>query len=187
MSDALKRRLAADLDDGFVELVDQFGGMVVGIARRLGDPAAADDATQETFLRAYRSLQGRDAAGLARLDLRPWIATIARNVVRNEWRRRGRRPTSELRHGDALAGARLETPSTEDIVVGAAGLEELACLLERLPARQRDAVVLRHVIGLSTRETAEVLGCPAGTVKSDVSRGLVAMRSALHAAGEETT
>ena len=181
----LKRRVAADLDAGFVHLVDDFGDMVVGIARRLGDPGAADDAVQETFMRAYRDLRSRDTERLAELELRPWIATIARNVVRNEWRRRSRRPTSSLDQDDTAAWVVHGENSTEDAVVGASQLEHLACLLERLPATQREAVVLRHVVGLSTRETADVLGCPTGTVKSHLSRGLAAMRSALHAASQE--
>jgi RNA polymerase sigma-70 factor (ECF subfamily) len=48
-----------------------------------------------------------------------------------------------------------------------------------LPRRQRDAVVLRHVVGLSYEEIGEVVGCPAGTAKSDVHRGLERLRNLL--------
>jgi RNA polymerase sigma-70 factor (ECF subfamily) len=51
--------------------------------------------------------------------------------------------------------------------------------LQGLAPRQRDAIVLRHVVGLSYREVGEVLGRPVGTVKSDVHRGLSQLRSIL--------
>ena len=57
--------------------------------------------------------------------------------------------------------------------------------LAQLPTRQRDAIVLRHVVDLSYQEIGEVLGCPAGTAKSDVSRGLEKLRTLL--ATEEQT
>jgi RNA polymerase sigma-70 factor (ECF subfamily) len=59
-----------------------------------------------------------------------------------------------------------------------------ARLLAELPVRNREAVVLRHVEGLSYAEVAEVLGQPVGTVKTNVHRGLRRLREALHA-GEE--
>ncbi|MGH3885467.1 MAG: sigma factor-like helix-turn-helix DNA-binding protein, partial [Pseudonocardiaceae bacterium] len=53
---------------------------------------------------------------------------------------------------------------------------QLAGQLARLPERQRIAVVLRHVNDLPITEIADVLGCPPGTVKSDISRGLRRLR-----------
>jgi RNA polymerase sigma-70 factor (ECF subfamily) len=54
---------------------------------------------------------------------------------------------------------------------------ELARRLLRLPESQRVAVVLRHVSDLSLAEIAQVLGCPEGTVKSHISRGLARLRA----------
>ena len=52
----LNRRLEADLDAGFVDLVDEFGAMVLSVAARIGDPSSAEEISQEAFLRAYRWL-----------------------------------------------------------------------------------------------------------------------------------
>jgi RNA polymerase sigma-70 factor (ECF subfamily) len=54
--------------------------------------------------------------------------------------------------------------------------DRLAAALSALPTRQRVAVVLRHIVGLSYAETASVLACPEGTAKSHVSRGLDRLR-----------
>ena len=59
----------------------------------------------------------------------------------------------------------------------AVAVDEWRDRLAALAPRQRDGIVLRHVVGLSYAEIAEVLGRPAGTVKSDVHRGLDRLRS----------
>ena len=58
-------------------------------------------------------------------------------------------------------------------------IDEWRQRLAKLTRRQRDAVVLRHVVGLSYEEIGEVLDCPAGTAKSDVHRGLGRLRTLL--------
>jgi RNA polymerase sigma-70 factor (ECF subfamily) len=174
---ALNRRLEADLDAGFVDLVDEMGAMVLSVAARAGDPSSAEEITQETFLRAYRWLSSHER-GLDGLDIRPWLVTIAMNLVRNEYRRRGRRPTIPLpdRSADALADP---GRSVEEQVVSMDAASRLARLLACLPVPQREAIVLRHVAGLTTRQTATVMDCPTGTVKSHLARGLAALRSQL--------
>lgn len=182
---ALKRRLEADLDGAFVEVVDRYGSMVLSVAGRIGDPATAEELTQETFLRAYRALSA-GGLDLDRLELRPWLATITMNLVRNEGRRRRRKPADPLPAwgDDRLASA---SPALEDRVVASETEQALLALLGTLTRPQHDAVVLRHVVGLSTAETAEVMGCPPGTVRSHLSRGLAALRSALESGPEEET
>lgn len=173
MSETIKRRLRADVERGFIDLVDAYGSMVLSIGSRLGDRDVADDIAQETFTRAYRSINERDDLG--DLDLRPWLATIALNLVRNEQRRRIRRPTAPL--PDTLAD-RLVAPGkeVEDRVLDGEAVMALETMLDCLPHAQREAIVLRHVVGLSTKETATVMDCSPGTVKSHLSRGLGALR-----------
>jgi RNA polymerase sigma-70 factor (ECF subfamily) len=174
---ALNRRLEVDLDAAFADLVDEMGGMVLSVAARAGDPSSAEEIAQETFLRAYRWLSEQDG-GLDGLEIRPWLASIAMNLVRNEYRRRGRRPTVPLpeRSADALADV---ARSVEEQVLSADAADRLARMLTCLPLPQRDAIVLRHVAGLSTRQTAMVMKCPTGTVKSHLARGLATLRSQL--------
>ena len=71
-------------------------------------------------------------------------------------------------------GAEREEQVEQDLVHA-----EGARLLGRLPEAQRTAVVLRHVEGVPTSEIAEILGCPEGTAKSHVSRGLRRLRALL--------
>jgi RNA polymerase sigma factor (sigma-70 family) len=167
----LNHRLAADLDVAFPDLVDTYGPMVLSIARQVGDPTEADDLSQKVFVAAYRALGRYDTDQLSTLALRPWLVTITRNQLRNERRRRSRKPTSYLTGSDPPV-TRCEADTTIEAM-------RLEAALGLLTEPQRLAVVLRHVAGLSTNETAQVMACPPGTVKSHVSRGLAALREAL--------
>jgi RNA polymerase sigma-70 factor (ECF subfamily) len=78
-------------------------------------------------------------------------------------------------HGDApVAGE-----TTEERVQRYDGQARLGCLLGELPENQRTAVVLRHVVGLPYAELAVAMGCPEGTAKSHVARGLRRLRALL--------
>jgi RNA polymerase sigma-70 factor (ECF subfamily) len=180
---ALQARLARDLDRHFPELVTEMQGMVYNGARRwLPGRQDAEDVTQEAFVRAYQALQGYPAQRIADLRIRPWLFTIAINLCRNHARTRARRPQQ------APLDASPELPSqtrVEHDAVDAVVVDEWRERLAQLPNRQRDAIVLRHVVDLSYGEIGEVLGCPAGTAKSDVSRGLQRLRTLL--ATEEQT
>jgi RNA polymerase sigma-70 factor (sigma-E family) len=77
---------------------------------------------------------------------------------------------------DAVVEPRSTSPDLSSMVVES---DALLAALGRLPARQRAAVVLRHWCDLSERETAAVMGCTPGTVKSTTSRGLTALRTHL--------
>lgn len=173
MTDALQRQLADDLDAGFPMLVDTYGTLVVTIATRLTDASTGEDITQEVFLRAYRALASYEPARIASVDLRPWLATIARNLVRNEYRRRDRKPVVSLDAGDHTE------PATTDPEPASHDFDALDHVLVDLTDAQREAVVLRHIVGLPMREVALTMGCPDGTAKSHVSRGLDRLRSIL--------
>ena len=161
----LCQRLAADLDGGFPDLVETLSSDVYSGLRRLTGPTDAEDLTQETFIRAYRALEGYEPDRIRRLQLRGWIWTIALNLGRNHARDRARRPTPvELE--DWIGIEDTEPPDSE------AWDRRLAAL----PAVQRRAVVLRHVVGLDYDEIAEATGRAVGTVKSDVHRGLERLR-----------
>jgi RNA polymerase sigma-70 factor (ECF subfamily) len=167
-----------DLKREFPELVRAHGGMVFSIALRLtGGVADAEDAAQDAFVAAFRSLQGFDEQRWRALQPRPWLASIVVNVCRNRARAAGRRP----RGAPFAEGAPVpEAPGSVDGVVAARETAtELATALAKLPAHQRVAVVLHVGGGLSYPEVASAVGRPEGTVKSDVSRGLASLRSSL--------
>lgn len=166
--------LADDLDGGFSELVRCYHGVVYAVAlRTTRHHADAEDLAAESLLRAYRALARYDHERLRALSPRSWLLTIVLNTRRNQVRDAARRP----RCGDAeLAEAQAPGPTVEEHAEHRETGEELAALLSRLSDIQRSAVVLRHVVDLPLGEVAEVLGCPIGTAKSHVSRGLSRLR-----------
>jgi RNA polymerase sigma factor (sigma-70 family) len=180
----LRLGLIVDLDAGFAEVMRAHERVVHSVALRLtATPADAEDVAAEAFLRGYRALRGYDAARIRELRLRPWLLTILRNTARNAARDAARRPDPPPVFEPAepaVAG-----PSVEQQVERSQQQHEWARMLARLPEAQRTAVVLRHVEGLPTSEIAEILGCPEGTAKSHVSRGLARLRALLTESGGE--
>lgn len=171
--------LAADLDAGFAELYAAYRTVVFSTALRVsGRRADAEDLTAEAFLRAYRALTSYDDARIAGLAPRAWLLTILLNVWRNDRRTISRRPAATPL--DAAPDPADPDESVEHTAVRHEAGRELAALLALLPDEQRIAVVLRHVDDLPVAEVARVLGCPVGTAKSHISRGLRRLRE-LHA------
>jgi len=135
-----------------------------------GNRHDAEEVAQDTFLRAYRALGDYPPERVAELKQRAWLHRIALNVFRN--RVRGKRPRLVELNGsepDRSAGP-------EEDVIRRAEIDALAARVACLPARYREAVVLRHVQELSYAEAAEALGQPVGTVKANVHRGLKILR-----------
>jgi len=135
-----------------------------------GNRHDAEEVAQDTFLRAYRALGDYPPERVAELKQRAWLHRIALNVFRN--RVRGKRPRLVELNGsepDRSAGP-------EEDVIRHAEIDALAARVACLPARYREAVVLRHVQELSYAEAAEALGQPVGTVKANVHRGLKILR-----------
>src|SRR5262249_10161624 len=154
-----------------------------------GDRRDAEEVAQDSFVRAFRAMQGYGRERIVELRLRPWLASIAVNLARNRRRRiEDRRPPSQLepllRAGFDLAIDGRSAPETR--AEGRETQRELAAALLGLTPSVRAAVVLRHVDGLSVAETAEALGRPQGTIKAQVHRGLRDLRAALEAEPERT-
>ena len=176
--DRLRLGLVVDLDAGIAEVMREHERVVYSVALRLSASSAdAEDVTAEAFLRAYRALRGYDASRIRELRIRPWLLTILRNTARNAARDAARRPgPPPAFEPPEPAGV---GPSAEQQVEQELTQHEWAQVLGRLPEAQRAAVVLRHVEGLPISEIAEILGCPDGTAKSHVSRGLATLRALL--------
>ncbi|WP_026414493.1 RNA polymerase sigma factor [Actinomadura oligospora] len=187
----LRERLAKDLDDGFTELVRVHATDVhVFLQRVTGSAVEADDLGQETFLRAYTALQGYSTQRRLELRTRAWLLTIAANVWRNHVRSAVRHPVV-LTDPERSCDHADDGPGPHERAANASDRDMLVAALGRLPERTRAAVVLRHVIGMSYAEVAEVQNCPVGTVKAQASRGIAALRGVLEtdnaSAGEVST
>ena len=150
-----------------------YSGLVHSItARILSDRGLADEATQQTFLQAWRGAATFEAGR----DLTPWIATIARRVAIDIYRREQRRPTSALDDADPGDGALVTLPPNE-----AAGWEaaQVRLAIDALPADEREIVRLQHLAGWTHAEIADGLGIALGTVKSRSFRAHRALAASL--------
>ncbi|MCJ7549824.1 MAG: sigma-70 family RNA polymerase sigma factor [Anaerolineae bacterium] len=171
--------------DAFNELILHYQSQVFNLAYHiLHDPAAADDATQEAFISAYRSIK-KFRGG----SFRSWLLRIVTNACYDELRRRKRRPSvswDEFGDMDEEANPHLVNggPRPEESVQQL----ELRALLDRsiakLPKHHRTTIVLIDRIGLSYEEAAEVMGVALGTVKSRLARARREMQSLLQAERE---
>jgi len=163
-------------DDGVRAVYAAHGGELYRFAyRSLGDSGLAEEAVQETFVRAWQAADRFDD----RLgSLRTWLFAIVRNVVIDMSRSRAIRPAL-----DRTGATRDEIDLTDDAfdrVLAAWQVEEA---LRMLSAEHRTALVEVHYRGRSYAEVADDLGVPAGTVKSRVFYALKAMRLALDELG----
>jgi len=151
----------------------------------LGDPQAADDICQETFLRAFQKLHSfRDGS------FRGWLLRIAQRLCLDELRRRKRRQTTPLELPDAdgneysLADWQAERSKTpEELAEGSITLHVIHQSLECLSPEYRSIVTLVDLQGFDYAQAAEVLAIPLGTVKSRLARARFHLRQALLASG----
>lgn len=137
--------------------------------RTLGDPTDAADAVQEAFVKAYRTL------GSFRGDAQftTWLHRIVVNACLDAMRRSRARPAVPLDEGTAAVADRADPIGRMEL-----GQDVVAALV-RINADQRTAIVLVDIEGYSVDEAAEILGVPAGTVKSRCHRGRVQLAELL--------
>ena len=149
-----------------------------------GSSADAEEAAQEAFVKAWRALP-RFRAGA---PFRPWLLAIVANEARNRRRAAGRRAGLALRAAaERTSGG--AAPSPEAALLAGGEREALLAALVALDERDQAVIACRYLLDLSERETADVLDCRPGTVKSRLSRALERMRAQLepHAAEEAVT
>src|SRR3954447_12630961 len=139
---------------------------------RLGSHEAAEDAVQDTLLRAYRALPSFDGD----LRLRAWLHRILTNVCHDESNRRKR----QIGLIDKLEALPVElAPDPIDEAVLHDTVRVMNDALAELPESYREALVLRYVDGLSFREVAEVTGVTEENARARVHRGRLALHKVL--------
>ncbi len=144
--------------------------------RMLGDRAEAEDVTQDAFLRLWQGA-GEWEAGRARVST--WLTRVAMNLSIDRLRRRRGSPL------DAIAEPADEAPSVAAEMQASARAEALRRALAELPDRQREAVVLRHIEGLSNPEIAEMLEIGVEAVESLTARAKRGLKALLADRKEE--
>ena len=178
-------KLRAGDETAFETLIDRYSGDIYALLYRLTENhEEASDLTQDTFLRALRSIKSFRGDS----ELKTWLFRIAINESRNRfrwWKRRRRDLTISL---DATVGES-ETRISDMIADNAVSPEESTLSHEReaainmalldIRAVYREAIILCDIEGLSYEATAAALGIGIGTVKSRISRGREELRRRL--------
>ena len=166
--------------EAYAELVERHADIAFRTAYLItGSAADAEDAAQDGFIAAYRALP-RFRAGA---PLRPWLLHIVANAARNQRRASRRREGLGIRWAEGLRTSDA-APSPE---AEAEAAEERAALLRAVTSLDdpdRDVIACRYFLDLSVAETAAVLDCAEGTVKSRLSRSLGRLRLRLQPAEE---
>ncbi|MFH9727085.1 sigma-70 family RNA polymerase sigma factor [Streptomyces sp. NPDC017254] len=170
------RHVVSDTDcDAFIrDIYEQYGPLLVRYAARLldGDWHKAEDILQETAARAWKHARLLRARGE---HVRPWLFTVARNLVIDHHRARRIRPM------DLMAVEDLDTSwdGTESTITSHAVLEAL----RELKDQHRTVICLMYYLECSVAQAAEHLGIPQGTVKSRAFYAVRALRNALERQG----
>ena len=172
-------------ESAYEALIQRFERPVYNLISRLvDDPADADDAVQEVFLKVFRKVgwfRGQSS-------LKTWMYRIAINEARNQRRWFGRHRQREVgldpAPGETAGYANWledQQPSPFDIALDHETRELIEDALNQVSPAFRAALVLREIEGLSYEEIAEILEVSLGTVKSRIMRGREALRKNLSA------
>jgi RNA polymerase sigma-70 factor, ECF subfamily len=149
------------------------------LARYLaGNTVDAEDVVQEAYLRAYRYFEAYQGG-----NFRVWLLTIVRNAFMT-WAKHNRSGRM-IFVSDALVADKGDSAETmwvsrprdpEALLLGSIDSQTLGRMMEKLPAKYREVLLLREVEDLAYKEIAEVTGMPIGTVMSRLSRARLGLR-----------
>ena len=177
----LVRRSQSGDKGAFDALVTKYRAAIYRVAYgMLLNVADAEDVTQEVFVRAYRSIRRCDT----KKGFERWLYGIAVNRCRS-------RAAAKAKEGAALTpdpdGHFAANPGEEvaDLAVKRETRDQVRRAIARLPARQKAALVLFEMRGLSLSETSRAMGCSLGAVKSYVHKGRAHLRRELSQIVEE--
>jgi RNA polymerase sigma-70 factor (ECF subfamily) len=161
---AVDRDTRARFREGDAEAVRavyrEYGRLVYAVAyRALGEPGLAEEATQETFLKAWRAASALDRER----EMAPWLVAIARRTAIDIHRREALRATAAL---DEVARGDPALSVTDPAAEAAYDTWEARRAVDELPVDEREIVRLQHFEELTHAEIAQRLNLPVGTVKS---------------------
>jgi len=159
-------------DEAIALLLPAFRRKVFGLAYSfLRDREAAEDVTQEVFIKVWRALPGYDG----RASMSTWIYAIARNASLSALR--ARRAQSSLSDPEVMSAVEAinPVPSADEFVERAA----VRRLVDQLPAKQRQVIMLFYMEAQSHEEVASMLAMPVGTVKTLLHRARLRLSAAV--------
>ena len=156
-------------EEAYAALFDGHFWGLVRLAYLLGadDP---EDLVQEAFVRLHRRRSALRDPAAALTYVRTTVCNLTRNRIRHLLV--ARRRNAQLAAPESVPSAELQVTERESV-------RELLAAVDRLPGRQREALVLRYWLELSERETADVLGIAVGTVKAHTARAIASLSATL--------
>jgi RNA polymerase sigma-70 factor (ECF subfamily) len=175
-------RCAMGSEAAFRALVSRYRTRIMNlVCRFINDRDRAEEISQEVFLRVFRNRERYRKSG----KFSTWIFTIAVNLTKNEIRSRVRHrgtfsldAMEEESGGQGVAFPDSRPLPDEDLNANEIG-RKVAEALHKIPARYREAVVLRDVEGLSYEEVGQILRIPGGTVRSRINRARLMLKDRL--------
>jgi RNA polymerase sigma-70 factor, ECF subfamily len=135
----------------------------------LGDKQRAEDIIQELLLRAWRH---PEVVGSGQTAIRPWLFTVTRHIAIDLWRARSRSEAAE----EIIDERHIEMPDPVEVIEQTVDALDMRAALAQLSPGHRDVITQMYFHGHSVVETAQILGIPAGTVKSRSYYALRALR-----------
>jgi RNA polymerase sigma-70 factor (ECF subfamily) len=175
----LVRRARAGDSFAWEEIVTTFSRRIFNLAYRFtsnGD--AAEDLTQEVFIRIYRTLDQYDAK---QGDLANWLMRLARNLIIDDYRHRQRNPQNSM--ADAVDDHQYHLRAVGTSAQKELERREIAAQvqegIDKLPPDLKTCVILRDIEELTYQEIVDVLQIPEGTVKSRINRGRIELAKIL--------
>ncbi|UGY93609.1 RNA polymerase sigma factor [Streptomyces gobiensis] len=170
---ALLRAVARGDDQALGTLYDRHAGWLhARLSRRCGDPETVREVLQDTFVTVWRSAARHRGSG----EAGGWLWTIAARRLVDARRAATRTPETAPAETPIPVAV---TPSAEDQVLGGLRYGELGSALDRLSPELRSVLRATVIDGLTTREAAQLLGIPEGTVKTRAMRARRELRTAL--------
>jgi RNA polymerase sigma-70 factor, ECF subfamily len=163
--------------EAFEVLYDRHGGAAYSLAYRIvGNPAAAEEVTQEAFISVWRSGARFDAT---RGSVRSWLLSVVRNRAIDFLRSKaGKAPKLDFDDESALE-QRPAAERTEEEALRRETAVEVRGAVDNLPGEQAKVIELAYFGGFSHSEIAQILGLPMGTVKGRMRLGLEKIRGEL--------
>lgn len=175
----LARRARVGDGAAWEEIVTTYSRRIFNLAYRFtSSPDAAEDLTQEVFVRIYRTLDQYDAK---QGELSNWLMRLARNLIIDDYRHRQRNPQNTM--ADAVDDHQYHLRAVGTSAQKEIERRELARQvqegIDKLPDDLRTCVILRDIEELTYQEIVDVLNIPEGTVKSRINRGRIELAKIL--------
>jgi RNA polymerase sigma-70 factor, ECF subfamily len=155
-----------------IEHIDALFGYAMVLSRNDRD---AEDLVQETYVRALGAIKRLRSGS----NVKGWMFTILRNVWLNQLRRRRRCPISDVPVDESASDVVGKSDGPYSLLVSKVERQQVQDAIQKLPIDCREIIFLREYEGLSYREIATVLDCPAGTVMSRLAKARSKLRAIL--------